>query len=673
MFKRLNAKLITVFTVLIVLILGAVSTATYTVTKGQIEEDVELQATTSVEDIKDEVNQYLGSNAVNINRYSDSKLLQEFLTQEKLVETNTVKKTTTWEDVDQDYQRYLEEFPNVSVVYVGSSATKGMYTTPDLNLSSDYDPTTRPWYQVAIANPDKVNYTEPYIDAATGDYVVTISKAIMDKKTSKPIGVVAADLDLSGLSKVISKTEVGYEGYAFLTDSKGIALVHPTEKGKDLSKLDFMKDLYSGTSEKGLMNYTYDGAKRVMGYDTVENTNWKIGTVYLDSKLYESAGQVLFLILVISIIAIIAAFIVTYLISKTITKPIVGITNEMNKVANGDLTASLRATSKDEVGQLTIHFNTMVEQMKGLILKVNQSVRDVNESAISLSAVAEETTASSQEIGRAITEISAGATQTAQDAEMTNQKTASLAEQLDIVNEHTVQMNTLSKQASETSAQGMEQVSSLRVKTNESNHVLNEIGVVIKGLLDKVKEIENIIGTINDISEQTNLLALNASIEAARAGEHGKGFAVVAEEVRKLAEQSSRATNQVRQTISGINQETVKATEAISQTAAIAGEQGKVVQDTESVFASITSTIDTMVSFIDEIGHEVQHMNEHKENVMASIESISAVAQESAAATEEVTASTEEQIRAISTIADSAEKLNEASEELKNMINHFKL
>lgn len=673
MFKHLNAKLITVFTLLIVLILGAVSSATYVISKKQIEEEAKSRATVSVEHIKETVEQYLSNSKINVNRYSNSNLVQLFLHEEKLGDGIKNKQGVTWTEVDQDFQDYLKEYPNVAAIYIASNATKKMYTTPHLDLPSDFDPTTRPWYQAAMANIDKVNYTQPYIDATTGEYVVTVTKAIVDKNTNQPIGVIGADLYLEGLSKTISKTEVGYDGYAYLTDSKGIALVHPTEKGNDLSKLEFMQDIYQVGNEQGLKKYSYDGTKRVMGYATIDQTNWKVGTVYLEDKLFENVDNILFSILIISVIALVVAFIVTFFVSKTITKPIIRVSEEMNHVANGDLTATLEVTSKDEVGQLTMHFNIMVEKMKELITKVHQSVREVNESAINLSAVAEETTASSQEIGRAIAEISSGATQTAADAEVTNQKTLSLAKQIGIINEHTMQMNKLSKQASETSVQGMEQVSSLREKTAESNEVLNEVGVVIKGLLEKVKEIENIISTINDISEQTNLLALNASIEAARAGEHGKGFAVVAEEVRKLAEQSSRATNQVRQTISGINQETVKATEAISQTAAIASEQGKVVQDTESVFTSITNTIDTIVSFITKIDQEVQQMNEHKENVIASIQSISAVAEESAAATEEVTASTEEQIRAISTIADSAEKLNEASEQLKNMVNHFKI
>lgn len=673
MFRKLNTKLITIFTVLIILILGTVSSTTHYFASKQIEEDVKFQSTTSVEGMKDKIEQYLAINTKNLDRYSTNMFVQSFLSQELLVESDALKKTVKWDDINKDFESFIKAYSDVSVIYIASEKTKKMYTTPIIDLPSDYDPTTRPWYKEAMANKSKVILTDPYIDAATNEYVITIAKAIVDEQTNQTLGVIASDLYLTELSNVVGKTEVGHGGYAFLTDKNGIALVHPTETGNDLTKYEFMKKVFKGENKQGFFHYSYKGQDKVMGYDTIESTGWKIGASYEKAKLFEAVNNILFSIFIISLIAIIISFIVTWLISRSITKPIAGIVNEMSKVSQGDLTVKLEAKTKDEIGQLTTHFNNMVTNIKELVSEVGISVNEVKASAENLSAVTEETIASSHEIGRAISEIAAGANQTANDAESTNYKTAELANQLEKVNEHTEQMTILSKQANETNQNGIEQVNTLRLKTNESNEVFSQVSNVMQGLLDKVKEIENIIGTINSVSEQTNLLALNASIEAARAGEHGKGFAVVAEEVRKLAEQSSNATNQVKQTIMGINEETAKATEAMEQANMITAEQGKVVSDTEAVFKTIASTMDEIVTFISKIGDEVQNMNIHKEDVITSIESISAVAEQSAAATEEVTASTEEQIRAISSLADSAEKLNESSEQLKKMINQFKI
>ncbi|WP_396136073.1 methyl-accepting chemotaxis protein [Bacillus sp. NEB1478] len=315
----------------------------------------------------------------------------------------------------------------------------------------------------------------------------------------------------------------------------------------------------------------------------------------------------------------------------------------------------------------------MVENMRGLIASVSQSVETVNESTSNLSAVSEETIAASEEVSRAVAEIASGATTQAEDADETNRRTLDLSSQIEKVNSHAEEMTRLSSFAETANTNGLAQMNVLREKTSESNKVLHNIEEVISGLANKVEEIEHVIQSITDISEQTNLLALNASIEAARAGDSGRGFAVVADEVRKLAEQSAIAADKVRKTITGIGTESERAVKEMEQTKQIAYEQNQTVSDTELAFNEIAATMNNMVKSIQEITSEVDVINNYKDEVVASIQSIAAVAEQSAAASEQVSASTEEQVRALSTVSKSAEELNEASHSLANMIKYFKI
>ncbi|MBH0169855.1 methyl-accepting chemotaxis protein [Fictibacillus sp. 18YEL24] len=668
MFKRIQTKIMLSVSILVAITLLSVSLFSYFQTKQQLVRNSNEQATSLSSEVKASTELYLKSYGDTIDRYSQDSRLINYL---KTVKTNETKGLNeVWPIVDQDFKHFLDLNKNVAVLYIGAE-TKQFKTTPKLELPDGFDPTERPWYQTAKQTPEKIMWTEPYEDASSGEYVVTVTKPVLDPATDEVLGVVGLDLNLGGLTSMINKTKVSYKGYPVLFDPKGMALVHPTQQGKNLSKETFIKEIYK--NEKGNVSYTYQSKDRELYYTTIDGTNWKLGFVYDQKELLKDAEELLNMILIFTSVAVIVALGVTYMLAKSISKPITRLQAQVQKVAEGDLTISVEAKSKDEVGTLTHHFNAMVENMRGLITSVSHSVVTVNESTSNLSAVSEETIAASEEVSRAVREIASGATTQAEDADETNRRTIDLSLQIEKVNEQAEEMTRLSLIAEAANKKGISQMDVLREKTGESNQVLKNIESVISGLAVKVEEIEQVIQSITEISNQTNLLALNASIEAARAGESGRGFAVVADEVRKLAEQSAVAADKVRKTISGIGEESERAVHEMAYTKKIAHDQNVTVTDTESAFNDISGTMADMVRSIEQITSEVEMINNYKEEVVASIQSIAAVAEQSAAASEEVSASSEEQVRALSTVSQSAEELNDASQALTEMIKHFKI
>jgi methyl-accepting chemotaxis protein len=668
MFKKIQTKIMLSVSVLVAAALISASLFSYFQTKQQLENNVSDQSTGLASDVKSSTELYLQSYGNTIDRYSKDSRLIDYLKTVKADEEKGFKEF--WPIVDEDFQHFLELNENVAVLYVGAES-KQFKTSPVLELPEGFDPTGRPWYQTAIQSPEKIMWTEPYEDASSGEYVVTVAKPVLDPGTKDILGVVGLDMSLAGLSNMINKTKVSYNGYPVLLDSKGMALVHPSEQGKDLSKQSFVKAMYK--NEKGNLAYEYQNTDRELYYTTIADTGWKLGFVYDKDELLKDAQELFNIILIFASVAVVIALFVTYFLAKSISNPIRNLQKQVQLVAEGDLTVSVEAKSKDEVGTLTHHFNAMVENMRGLITSVSHSVVTVNESTSNLSAVSEETIAASEEVSRAVAEIASGATSQAEDADETNRRTLDLSSQIEKVNDQAEQMVRLSALAETANKKGLSQMHVLREKTGESNEVLHNIETVISGLAHKVEEIEQVIQSITEISEQTNLLALNASIEAARAGESGRGFAVVADEVRKLAEQSSVAADKVRKTITGIGTESARAVKEMEQTKQIAKEQDNTVSDTEHAFDEIAATMGDMVQSIQHITSEVEIINNYKEDVVASIQSIAAVAEQSAAASEEVSASSEEQVRALATVSRSAEELNEASQTLSDMIKHFKI
>jgi methyl-accepting chemotaxis protein len=573
------------------------------------------------------------------------------------------------EEIHEAFNNYISLYDDTSSIYFAST-NKYLKIIPYVSLPDDFDPTSRGWYQAAMEDTTKVVWSQPYIDAATNNFVITASKAVI--VNGKVVGVLGVDINLSKLTKRISNTDIGYKGYPFIFSNEGLAIVHPTEQGQDMKQYNFVKEMYENNQPSGEIRYKYDGQKKILVYDTVSTTGWKVGAAYNVDNLMTVAFQVQAIIWVIAGLTLVGVIVIIFYASSRMVKPIVQLKEVMGKVAEGDLTVHANIQSKDEIGELAEQLNETIVGVRNMISVVNESVTNVRESAESLSAVSEETSASSQEMASAVNEIAQGASRSAADAENANQQSIHLSEQINEIHNKAGLMSEIAEKADEVNEHGKTQVQQLKDSFEVTNQFLQSMETVILDLGEKVKTIETVMETITDISSQTNLLALNASIEAARAGEHGKGFAVVAEEVRKLAEQSVKATDQVKATIVDIQNGSKRAVEEMLKTKETFSQQSEVVVQTNNTFTQISDLMNEMKDSIMAVYNEIQNVTMSKDEVVNVIQGMAAVAEETAAACEQVSASTEEQLRAILSVTESAERLTHLSQELQIAVNRFK-
>lgn len=380
-------------------------------------------------------------------------------------------------------------------------------------------------------------------------------------------------------------------------------------------------------------------------------------------------------------------------ISRSISKPVAALTAATSEIAEGNLGVVIPdVNTKDEVETLNNAFKVMVNNLRQLISGVTESAQNVAATSEELSLNSDEASKATQQVANAMQEIARGASE--QTTLVTNsletvgqvntaiqqiaggaqEQANSISLTADMVNQMAVSIREVASSA--------QTVSMSAEKTREAaDQGEHAVGLTIQGMGDikekvfesanKIRElgehsqqIGEIIQVIDDIAEQTNLLALNAAIEAARAGEHGKGFAVVADEVRKLAERSSKATKEIADLITNIQKLTAGAVTAMEQGTREVEQGANLAVDAGEALKQIMSTVEETYHQVQNISASAEEISASSQEVVKAIDNVSAITQENTAATEQMTAASTEVGKAIENVASVTEESSAAAEEV---------
>lgn len=361
-------------------------------------------------------------------------------------------------------------------------------------------------------------------------------------------------------------------------------------------------------------------------------------------------------------------------LTRSIRGPVLRLVAEMKEVAQGNLRVEpLVVKTRDEIFDLANSFNEMTDSLKRVIRQAGATSEQVAASAEELMASAEQTSRATEQIAVTVQEVAVGTDRQVASVEQGARAIDDMSRGIRQIAANAQQASSMVVQVASMAGEGNQSIQAAVQQMNAIHDSIRELAGVVDGLGNHSQAIGQIIEVITGIAEQTNLLALNAAIEAARAGEHGRGFAVVADEVRKLAEQSSKSAQQIGQLIQTIQTDTKLAVESMESGTKEVQEGILVVHHAGETFGQIQMSITTVADQIQDVSAAAQEVSAHSEQVVQAIELVSEVSEIAADGTQNVSAATEEQLAAMEEITSSATALSTMAEELQQMISRFKV
>ncbi len=372
------------------------------------------------------------------------------------------------------------------------------------------------------------------------------------------------------------------------------------------------------------------------------------------------------------ILAIVIAGAIGIWTAAGITRNMKRISRRFGEVAKGDLTVKVTAKGKDEFNELAASATNMIYNNKKLVAKVNNATGELESSADGVKDTSQIISGYSEDITKAISGINAGMEKQSAYAQVCVEKTSALSDDMKEVSDTVDRVETLVRETEKMIEDGMTMVQVLGERAKETTAITAQVGDNIDALKKETGLINQFVETIAGISQQTNLLSLNASIEAARAGEAGRGFAVVAEEIRKLADDSAKAANEIQNNVKLISNRTKSTVENAKQAEEMVALQTEVVEKVVSIFKDMNSQMTNLVQGLKDIVSSTEKADTEREDTLNSVKNISGIIEENAENVRAVNGVTEKLQKNVENLNQISEILSQNMEDLKGEISVFK-
>ncbi|MSS65021.1 methyl-accepting chemotaxis protein [Velocimicrobium porci] len=681
--KKISTKMLCVLIPTIILVMGAFVVLTLISIDRVINEQVQEKMNTEMLAEKTQMSEQFstvewmaGTLAKTVsNSYKTTSLKQyEKMLDSMISDNDMVLGSGLWFEpyVYNKKEKYIGP-------YVYKDGDKNAVTYDYSN--SDYDYFSQDYYIKGKECEKLAFITDPYYDE-TLDTVMATCVSPMKTETGKFIGVVTVDIELTQIQESVNQVKIGTTGSAMLLNREGQYL--SCKDSSKIMKTSIQEDSNASLAELGKAaiekkdgngTYTEDGKEYVVYYSNWEKLGWTILLQIQKDELRGSITRAIRFLIAIAVAGLaVCTFVILWQVQK-ISKQIKNVQQFAISLSAGDFTIEeLQVRSADELGVMGNSLNTMYSNNKTVIQKISNHAESLDKESNQLSVSSGELKSQFDSVEQIMRDVNEDMLSNSAATEEVNASVEEANASINLLTEETVQSTKMVDEIKKRAKR-------IEEKSNNSCQRADELTKIYETNLYQSIENAKIVDSIGElaevissIAEQINLLSLNASIEAARAGEQGKGFAVVASEIGKLANDTSSTVNQIKDTITKVQESFSGLTNDSKEMLAFVSET---VAPDYKEFLEVAQQYGSDAEQIEEISTQIAKMTKDIEiivnEVSQAIENIAVSSQNTAQNSIHVMDAVNKASDIIESVSKMSEHQADISLELNEVVSNFKL